>query len=122
MQLKINHEEADFLSFLIEERRTQIKAIYPLWDRHHRQDAKRILDCFPYEKGELIPYLKRNSEGGTLLWDANTHNDLIVDLRDHLAERQKAEKEANGPISIVHELLKKIEAMAEEANAEMQKE
>lgn len=119
MQLKVTKEESEFLSFLIEERRAQIKAVLPLWDRHHRQDAKRILDGFPYEKGDLIPYVKRNSEGSTLLWEAVTHNDLIADLRDHLAERQKAEKESKGPISVVHELLKKIEALAEEANAEM---
>jgi len=120
MQLKITKDEADFLLFLIEERRAQIKAVIPLWDRHHRQDAKRIMDGFPYDKGELIPYVKRNSEGGVLLWEAITHQDLIADLRDHLTERQKAEKEAKGPISVVHEFLKKIEALAEEANAEMQ--
>jgi len=120
MQLKITKDEADFLLFLIEERRAQIKAVIPLWDRHHRQDAKRIMDGFPYDKGELIPYVKRNSEGGVLLWEAITHQDLIADLRDHLTERQKAEKEAKGHISVVHEFLKKIEALAEEANAEMQ--
>ena len=122
MQLKINHEEAEFLSFMIEERRAQLKAVLPLWDRHHRQDAKHILDGFPYDKGELIPYLKRNKDGGTLLWEASTHNDLIADLRDHLAEQQKAEKKTNRSIVIVHELLKKIEAMTEKAKTDMKKD
>ena len=122
MQLKITTEEAEFASFMIEERRTQIKAVYPLWDRHHRQDAKRILDGFPYEKGELIPYLKRTADGNLMIWEASTHNDLIADLRDHLAERQKAEKESCGPIVVVHELLKKVEALTEEANAKMKEE
>jgi hypothetical protein len=119
MRLKINKEETEFLRFLTEERRAQIRAIIPLWNRHHRQDAKRIMDGFPYEKGDLIPYIKTNKDGSVLLWDATTHQDLIADIRDHLNERQRSEDESNGSIRVVHELLKKIEAMAEDANLEI---
>jgi len=119
MQLKITREEIDFLSFLIVERRNQIKALNPLWDRHHRQDAKRILDGFPYEKGELIPYLKRSNGNDLLLWEASTHSDLVADLRDHLTELQKPESESLHNVVIVHGLLKKIEAMTEDARVEM---
>lgn len=120
MKLNITTEEFDFMSFLIDERRSQIKAITPLWERHHRQDAKRIMDGFPYDRGGLIPYLKKKDGAAVLLWEPQTHNDLIADLRDHLAEQQnKAESKY---LTVVHGLLKKMEALAEEANKEIQEQ
>lgn len=121
MKLNLVEKECEFLIFLIEERRLQIKAIRPLWERHHRQDAKRIMDGFPYEKGELIPYLRKGEKGqGVIFWEPQTHNDLIADIRDHLAECQNNPDDEKTPV--IHGLLKKMEALAEEANKEMKKQ
>lgn len=116
MKLALTPEEYDFMSYLIEARRCQIKAIGPLWERHHRQDAKRILDGFPYDKGSLVPYLKGNRDAGALLWEPQTHNDLIADLRDHLAEQTNLAEPMF--LEIVHQILTKMEALAPTAREE----
>lgn len=117
MELRLNEAQKTFMAFLIEERRSQLKAIQPLWSRHHRQDAKRLIDGFPYDKGQLIPYMRNRGEEIVLIWDPYTHNDLIADLRDHLSEREQ--DESHGSVSIVHEILAKIESLTQDANAAM---
>jgi hypothetical protein len=108
MKLKLTREQAIFAKFVVEERRMQFKSLTALHERHNRPEAKKMLDTFPFGKGRLIPYVNVKDDDSVMTWDNETHEDLLHDLREHLAERTSWPDK--GDVRPAHEVLAKVEA------------
>ena len=84
----------------------EFDALNELLHRHKRNEARRLIESFPYQKASIIPYVKTKGSSHTLIWEPSTHVDLVQDLKDHFEQMEKM-KHVLLPVAL--ETLKKLE-------------